>query len=617
MRDYFPFQKIREGQDAFYRDTRSTLENGGIIFAHAPTGIGKTAAALAAALEVAVEHGKKVLFMTPRQSQHTIAVDTLIHIKKRHGLDLTVSDIIYKQSMCPRDVAKEYHAVFRMLCALQMKTHQCPYYRSDEDLLTYLKGSIHHVEELKELASQRGVCPHRAAIELASDARVIVCDYNYIFSDALDTVLQKLGTSMDELIIVVDEAHNLPDRIRDHLSGNLTMYILREASRVLQSYDRVMYTHLVRIGDYINESLKEVEDDKEKLVEKSFLIKGINRTLSETLDEKMPMGVFLTKLRHYGEIELQQKQTHTLNTIVEFISGWLYSSATSRILTRKETPALKYQLLDPSIMSVDILRKVHSAIFMSGTLFPTTMYSDILGAGETQKKVLCREYPSPFPPENRRMVVSTSVTTRYTDRSDAMFESIAQQVSDVANAAYENTAVFFPSYNLLEEVWERFPINPMWRVLKEQRGMNKEQKKALFSQMTMHHGSYRAMLWGVQAGSLSEGMDYSGNALKTIIVVGLPLVPPSLHVDQLIGYYSRKFGRDKGKMYAYVYPAVNKVHQAAGRGIRSEQDVGIIVLMESRFQNDMYRRCLPPEYEIIFTDEPAGACSGFFQGLGG
>ena len=614
MNRYFPFDEIRKGQDEFYKDTRSSLIEGGLIFAHAPTGIGKTAAALAAALEVAIPLNKKIFFMTPRQSQHRIAVDTLRAIQSRHNIPLVVSDIISKQAMCPRDIANEYHAVFRMMCAMQMKTNTCPFYHSNEQLLGYLKRDIHHVEEIMSLSTREQMCPHRAASELAAEANVLVCDYNYIFSDALDTVLQKVGCELEDIIIIVDEAHNLPERIRDHLSGTLTVYNLREAAKVLQSHDRVMYTHLVRIGDYLNEEIKSLNEGEETIVEKSFLIKGINRTLTETLDEKMPMNDFLLKLRKFGELEMQNQQTNTLMSLVEFIKGWLSSSATARLLSRKESPALKYQLLDPSIMSIPILRSVHSGIFMSGTLFPTTMYADSRGAMETGKKVLTQDYPSPFPPENRRVIVSTSVTTRYQDRSDSMFELIAKQVSDVANAVYENTAVFFPSYHLLQQVWDRFPLNPMWRLFKEQQGMNKEQKNALFTQMTENHSSYRAMLWGVQAGSLSEGMDYAGNALKTIMVVGLPLVPPSLYVDQLIGYYSRKFGRDKGRMYAYVFPAVNKVHQAAGRGIRSETDVGIVVLMESRFQNPTYKKCLPPEYEIRFTPEPEAECKGFFTG---
>ena len=613
MKDFFPFPDIRKGQDRFYHDSRDVLSKGGIIIAHAPTGIGKTAAAVAAALEVAFELDKKVFFMTPRQSQHRIAIETLRDIKQKHGLDLIVSDIISKQAMCPQDIAREYHAVFGMLCKLQVKSNQCPYHRTDENLNRYLAGSIHHVEEIKEIASREGVCPHRAALEVASYAHVVVCDYNYLFSDASDGILERLGIGLQDIIMIIDEAHNLPDRIRDHLSGTLTMYNLREGARVLQSHDKVLYSHLVRIGDYLNKEMAKLDDNEEIIVEKSFLVKGINRTLSETLDEKMPLFDFLKKLRIIGEIEIQKNQTHTLMSIAEFFQGWLSGTVTARVLTRQETAALKYQLLDPSIMSVPIFSETHSAILMSGTLYPTAMYADILGASETGKLVLCREYPSPFPPENRKIIVSTSVTSKYTERGESMFNAIANQVSDVANAVYENSAVFFPSYQLLEQVWDQFPVNPMWRIFKEQRGMTKEQRIALFTQMTRDHGSYRAMLWGVQAGSLSEGMDYSGNALKTIIVVGLPLVPPSLFVDQLIGYYSRKFGRTRGKMYAYVYPAVNKVHQAAGRGIRSEKDMGIIVLMDNRFQESVYKNCLPPEYEITYTDRPAEPCKGFFR----
>lgn len=615
MRDCFPFQTVRKGQDSFYSDSQDALKQGGIIFAHAPTGIGKTAAALAAALEIAIERNKKVFFMTPRQSQHRIAIETLRQIESRHGLGLVVADIISKQAMCPSDIAKEYHAVFGMLCSLAVKTNSCPYWRTDENLNAHLSQSIFHVEEVKDIAQKEGVCPHRATLEVAMNARVLVCDYNYIFSDVADSVLTKLSLSLEDIIIVVDEAHNLPERIRDHLSGTLTMHLMREASRVLQSYDRVIYTHLVRIGDYLNEELMKLGEDEEVIVEKSFLIKGINRTLAETLDSKMPLGDFLSKLRQYGDLEIQKNQTHSLMSVAEFFAGWLHSAATARTLTRREIPALKYQLLDPSVMSLPILRETAGAIFMSGTLFPTNMYADILGAKDTGRSVLCKEYPSPFPPENRKMIVSTSVTTRYVDRSEDMYQRISTQISDVANSVYENTAVFFPSYNLLEQMWDRFPVNPLWRIYKEQRGMTKEQRNALFSQMTMDHGNYRAMLWGVQAGSLSEGMDYSGNALKTIIVVGLPLVPPSLYVDQLIGYYSRKFGREKGRMYAYIYPAVNKVHQAAGRGIRSEKDVGIIVLMDKRFGDQPYKTSLPPEYEVIFTDEPSKASKGFFSAM--
>ena len=178
MRDYFPFPTIRKGQDTFYTDTRDALRNQGILFAHSPTGIGKTAAVLAAAVEVAIEQDKRVFFMTPRQSQHRIAIETLRQINERHSLGLTVADIISKQAMCPSDIAGEFHAVFGMLCAMQIKSNSCPFWRTDENLIDQLSQTILHVEEVKEISEQAGVCPHRAVLEVAMKARVLVCDYN-------------------------------------------------------------------------------------------------------------------------------------------------------------------------------------------------------------------------------------------------------------------------------------------------------------------------------------------------------------------------------------------------------------------------------------------------------
>ena len=613
MRNCFPFETIRKGQDQFYADAREALGQGGIIIAHAPTGIGKTAAALAAAVEVALDRDRVVFFMTPRQSQHRIAIETLRQIESRHRLGLSVVDIISKQAMCPAEISREYHAVFGMLCTLAVKTNSCPFWKSDPDLNSRIARSILHVEELTALARREGVCPNRAALEVAQNARVVVCDYNYVFSDMAEGIRTKIDVEPEDIIMVVDEAHNLPERIRDHLSGTLTMHMLREAARTLQSHDRVLYTHLLRMEDHLNAELRKLADDAELLVDKQFLMGIINRTLAETIDRRMSLGDLLTGLRHIGEIEIQKEQTHTVMSVCEFLQGWMQAAPTTRMLTRRDTPALRYQLLDPSVMSRSILGQTAGAIFMSGTLYPTRMFGDILGAAESGRPVTFGEYPSPFPPENRRIIVSTSVTTRYVDRGERMYRLISHQIADVANAVYENTAVFFPSYHFLEQVWDQFPPNPLWRIYKEQRGMSKEQRNALFEQMTADHGSYRAMLWGVQAGSLSEGMDYSGNALKVIMVVGLPLVPPSLYVDQLIGFYSDKFGHRKGRLYAYIYPALNKVHQAAGRGIRSEEDVGIIVLMDRRFADTPYRDCMPPEFDIIYTDEPAAACRGFLK----
>jgi len=633
----FPFDRIRDGQEQFLTEAREVMENGLVLLAHAPTGIGKTAAALAAALEYARKHDKIVFFLTSKQSQHRIAVETLRLIEKKSGPGLVVSDIIAKQHMCPRDLSKEFHFIFNELCQQDTKTGRCPYKTSiGEDVIAELSGRIRHVEEIKEVAMKDRVCPHRAALELASRAHVVICDYNYMFSDIStrmhEAILDRGDGSRDlsDVIVIVDEAHNLPDRICDHLSDELTLNRVEDAVSELRRDSELLARIVLQIGESIKQLGKELPHDTESNLAKSDLVAAINRPLQETIDRPLGMVEFINQLIEIGTRNSEEaSEISPALQLAEFLRGWIFSpgKACSRIFDPSGSPGfsgspgpsgkgrLRFKLLDPSEISAPIFRQVHAGILMSGTLHPTEMYADLLGIPGT--RTVCSAYPSPFPRENRKIIITKNVTTRYRDRGPVMYERIGNMISDIGNAIYENMAVFFPSYGLMNSIWDHFPENPFWRIYMEKRGMRKVEKEDIYRQLHMEMGSSRAMLWGVQAGSLSEGVDYEENVLKAVIVVGLPLSPPSLEVQNLEAYYSEKFGRSKGRDYAYVFPAVNRVLQAAGRGIRSEEDVGVIVLMDSRFNLPGYRRCLPADYDFVVTDDPAGVCKEFFEGIRG
>jgi DNA excision repair protein ERCC-2 len=186
----FPFDTIRRGQKEFMEDVGSTVENGGFLIANVPTGIGKTAASLSPAIEQALESGRMVMFMTSKQSQHRIAVDTLRHLASRSGRGFKVVDIVSKQSMCPRDISRLPHATFSFLCKQQSKDGTCPLFRPPPAMLTRgILSSIMDVNELTEFSLKMKICPHRAALEAAKEADVLICDFNYLFSDLSDTIL--------------------------------------------------------------------------------------------------------------------------------------------------------------------------------------------------------------------------------------------------------------------------------------------------------------------------------------------------------------------------------------------------------------------------------------------
>ncbi len=615
----FPFPEIRNGQKELINDIKTVLETRGTLIAHAPTGIGKTAATLTPAIEYALNNDKIVFFLTSKQSQHKIVIDTLRLIKEKNKdkVSFSVVDVISKQAMCPRDIALEYHALFNDLCLHDQKTKKCRYFRSDKNIIKHILGNIMHVEELKDFCAGNLICPHKTAIDAISETNIIICDYNYLFTDILETVLEKTHKSIGDLILIIDEAHNLPDRLRDHLSGELTLNLIEEAAKEINSVDKKLYRHLKDVGRFFDDFIRRMPGNTEKNINREDITVGVEQVLQESLGDNISYtefvgalkdaGVNLAEKKHYDE-----KEKYSIISVMEFLDNWNTPLPCSRVYKNNITPTLSFRLLDPSVLSESIISNAHATILMSGTLYPVEMYADILGA----KRSLLKQYESPFPSENKIVLVTKKLTTLYTERSDSMYGNIAEKISKVHDAVKGNIAVFFPSYSLMEEIYKKFESSPdfeirnkMGDIILEKRYMNKTAKDELYRKLKINSNK---ILMGVQAGSLSEGVDYRNNIIHAVLIVGLPLSPPTLEVKNLQDYYIGKFGKEKGTLYGYIYPAISKVIQAAGRGIRSENDVGAIILMDYRFNYPIYRKCLPPDYKIQFTDEPEKLCREFF-----
>ncbi|ODS39822.1 hypothetical protein BEH94_01580 [Candidatus Altiarchaeales archaeon WOR_SM1_SCG] len=623
MTSLFPFPQIRDGQKELIKDIETVLETGNSLIAHAPTGIGKTAAALAPCLEYALNNNKIIFFLTSKQSQHRIVIDTLRLIKdkidkNKSQINFSVVDIISKQAMCPRDIAREYYAVFNEMCIHEQKTRKCRYFRSDKTVTNQILNNILHVEELKDLCAENVLCPHKTAVDAMAEADVVVCDYNYVFTDILETVLEKTGKPMDDLILIIDEAHNLPDRIRDHLSGELTLNLIDEAAKEISPLDKKLHRHIRDVGRFFDRFIETQPGNTELNISREEITQGIEQALQEVLGGGLSYMEFVESLKAI-EVEIAEKEQHEkkekspLTSIIEFLEGWNTNLPCSRVYRNEVNPVLSFRLLDPSVLSEKIISGAHTAVMMSGTLYPVEMYADILGA----KNALLKQYKSPFPSENKLVLITKRLTTLYSMRSDSMYNEMAKKISQIHDAVGGNAAVFFPSYSLMDDVYRKFQYNSDAKIedksediILEERRMSKAAKNKLFNKLKINSNK---ILFGVQAGSLSEGIDYKNNILRAVIIAGLPLSPPTLEVKNQRDYYINKFGQEKGILYGYIYPAISKVMQAAGRGIRSENDVGAVILMDARFAYPKYRKCLPPDYDIEITDEAEKICSEFFK----
>lgn len=603
----FPHSRIRDIQEDLIKEIVEAIDKKEHLIAHAPTGLGKTAASVPIALSYAIKNKKTVFFLTSRHTQHKLVIDTLKKIKKEYKIDIPATDIIGKKWMCIQpDVDVLYSGEFAEYCKKLREDKACEFYnntKKNNSTTTKAKAALeelkllspNHTEELVAYCKKEKLCPYEIAAELSKDAYVIVADYNYIFDPQIkDSFLAKAAKELKDSIIIVDEAHNLPKRVRDNLTIRLTNIILKRAikeatkNQYFEERDKIEY--IFNILEELAEKLN--NENPEKLVEKEEFIAKIK--LRYDYDE------LVAELTFTGdEIRKKQRQSY-ISSIAFFLELWPNEEeGFARMIAKKpgineEIIELSSRCLDPSIITKDIIDQCHSMILMSGTLTPTFMYKDILGFSNAKEV----EYKNPFPKNNKLSIIVPETTTKFTRRTDKEYTDIAERVAKIAALTPGNVLVFFPSYSLRNSIFPFIEKKTEKEILLEKRNITKEEKNQLLEEFKALK-DIGAILLAVAAGNFGEGVDLPGDLLKTVIVVGLPLEKPSLEIKQLIEYYDKKF--KKGWDYGYVYPAIIKVLQNAGRCIRSETDKGVIVFLDERFSWDNYYRCFPKDYDVKIT----------------
>src|SRR5213592_2358802 len=607
----WPFDRVRDGQSDFLQDARRTLAEGKHLLAHAPTGIGKTAVALVAALDYALRADKLVLFLTSRQSHHRIAIETVRRIEAK-GPRIPTIDLIAKHSMCLQEGAPSHGRAFQEFCDFKVKSRTCGVFTRDNSAVVaaVLQRTL-HVQELVRASGACGVCPHKVAMDAASRANLVVCDYNYLFSEILERFLPRLGRSLDDLVLIVDEAHNLPDRIRGHLGGDLSVHDLLKAAKEARSIDGEVAHRLVGVAKAIEHFLLVVRS--ERVARKEELLDLVEEGLAKGRGGSLGYTDFVEMVAFAGEDAVRHGLPSALPEVAEFLTRWRDQDVgILRLIVPGHEGKFAFRLMDPSVLSKHVFDRVHASVLMSGTLYPAGMYADLLGIDHARRMI--RTYGSPFPKTNRLLLVHPELTTLYAKRSVEMHDRMARQIAAIAAAVPGNVALFFPSYELLEEAHSRFlALRVGKRILVERPEWTKAQRDGSIEALRVARREGGAVLFAVQGGSLSEGIDYEGNVLAAVVVVGLPLSPPNVEVEALKDYYCRKFGFEKGYDYTYVFPAVNKVLQAAGRPIRSERDRAAIILLEGRLLQPRYARCLPPDFDPRPCKAPAPEVRDFLD----
>lgn len=604
----FSHDVVRPSQKELVETVSKALAEKKHVLAHAPTGLGKTAAVLCPALDFALQRDLTIFFLTSRHTQHKIVLETAKKVMEKNNIHFQVTSLIGKKWMCAQEnVQNMPSGDFSEYCKSMVEGNQCEFYTNARGKINFVAQKV--LADLKADAPlptetvmlrciQEKVCPYEMSLMLAEDSKVVVCDYFYLFNPHIREMLfGRIKKKLEQAIIIVDEGHNLPARVRDLLTFRLSNKTMKLAIQEAKKHNiEEAVADLVEIQEALNKLSENVKEDR--LVKKEQFM--------EPLQKYKPYDEIIAELDLAADMVREDQKISHIGSVVKFLEEWkVDSSGSARIISRKDMfVMLSIRCLDPAILTKDVFDNCYSTVVMSGTLSPTSMYADVLGLQTAIKK----SFPSPFPEHNRRSLIVPRTTTKFTLRSERQYKEIAAVCADIANKVPGCVMLFFPSYRLRDDVAIFFAEAYEKSILYESPGMDKDEKQKLLDKFSLSKGA----LMAVAAGSFGEGIDLPG-IIKGVIVVGLPLDRPDLETTELISYYDKKFG--KGWEYGYILPAMTRCIQNAGRCIRSETDRGILVFLDERYAWPRYKNCFPPEWEMDITVDYEEEIARFFGKL--
>ena len=642
----------RPGQSEMIADATLALSERGFHVAAAPTGIGKTAAALAAAVEVARQRSVRthVLFLTGRQSQHKIVVDTVRKINANlpnEDYPLRVVDVIGRESMC------EVLDPFTGRCMCETGSEEATKFERKESLKSFILHQPRHVEETLVRAKSVGVCAWQTCRSTVKEADILVCDYNHVFAEQVrESSLPAMGITLQNSLIIIDEAHNLPDRIRMTMERVITPTIVRNAAMELEEHmgnlenavkrdpspsttqllEAVRWSFEVikayrsklteRFSSY-HETTPEEEELRVEIDDFTGLlhtacdeVEGLTgqmriSTTGETTQHpakedrlaQLASALFTVQVEAESDEETSEPDAHRVGHILQSVHRFGQTTALCIVFSPKGREGkLTMHLLDPGLVSKPVFEQSGGSLLMSGTLYPPEMYAHLLAlpANNTTTKA----YPSPFAAKRRPVVVGSNVTTKYTERGASNTQRIRNHIQGLLDASPGNVAIFAPSYAMLNEIVLDANFKGVRQVVKEDRDWTKNDLDKIVDRLLKQKAAGgKVLLAGVFGARLSEGVDYHSGALDAVVCIGIPNSPPSVLSKALKAYAEERFGRNLAWRYTVSQPAINSILQAMGRPIRSVADRALVLLLDRRVTDRTYTKCFPADLRMYEAED--------------
>ncbi len=609
----FPFA-YREGQKELVTYVYQTIYHKRKLFIEAPTGVGKTISTVFPAIKAMGEGmGEKIFYLTAKTITRTVAEDTFQLLRDK-GLQFKTVVLTARDKIC-------------FLEETECNPEACPYAKGHYDrvneamydLLTH-EDSFHR-DKIEEYAMKHQVCPFEMCLDMSLFSDAVICDYNYVF-DPHVYLRRFFGEgNRGEYLFLIDEAHNLVERGREMYSAQLCKEDFLALKKTVKAYSPKMEKQLEKCNKELLALKRACVNYKieEYIAPFVMALNRLNSTMEDYLEDHEESPVRKEILEFYFEI------SHFLG-IYELVDE---NYVTYSQMGDDGNFYLKLFCVNPARNLSECMMRGRSSILFSATLLPIQYYKTLLGANEGDYEVYAK---SVFLPDKRGLYIGSDVTSKYSRRSEMEYYNIAYYIHEIVKNRHGNYMIFFPSHAFLKNVFdvfcESFAGEEIECIVQEDY-MNERSREAFLNrftgnedcdfenviQMDIEIEEEKSLLgFCVLGGIFSEGIDLKKDSLIGAIIVGTGL-PQVCNEREILKQYFDGWG-ENGFDYAYRYPGMNKVLQAAGRVIRTAEDVGIIALLDERFLNPAYQRLFPREwnhYEVVTAGQIAKRVERFWN----
>ncbi len=563
------------------------------------TGTGKTICSLVGALEDQPYHGFKILYLTRTKSQQKQVMSEIRQInKKKHvfcvaiqGRSPTTCPMMGSDPELSSGTADELSKWCSEFKRKKGKDGHCKYFdnmeKVDVERFIYsMRQELPEPEAFQKKCLEMEICPYEMSKLALQFADVVCSPYSFLLTPAARRpFLEWMGVTLEELVVIVDEAHNVPDYLRDVITSEYTLYALDYAEKEARDWDNPIVLEDIRVTDVIDamrwcfeEAIREYLIVEDGLIPPYFVEEGLMSRLGVT---SISLGKICKAMTEIGEIVIERKKKERklprsyIRSFSNFIQFWMNCDEECyvKLINGGDKISLEAYCMDP-YLAAEPFRECRSSIHMSGTLEPLEEYAQELGLEEP----MIRTFNSPFDPNNLLTLYSNDVTTKHDELDDEMISDIEQEVVSFILATDRNTAVFFPSYVMMDRFISDGVIDRIGReVYCEKRGMTQID---LMDTVDTFRSSIGSVLFAVAGGRISEGLDFPDRDLEVALIIGIPYPYPTLKLRSLTQYAEMRFGN--GWDHAVKSPTVRKMRQARGRLIRSETDRGVCVVLDKR-----------------------------------